>query len=589
MFNEFPYTDLHNLNLDWFLDKFKKLSGEFNDLKKDVYNLVDIVKFYFPKNPDLTTPQGDACVIKAGNSFMMIDTWLESAWSYTKDLLDHAGCRHVDVLIISHYHVDHYGGLSNLISNNYINGSTKVYLPAETAAVLDQSGSLYGNMMYCKDLLDDAGIPYTIPSQGNNFTLGPCKVTFYNCSPSMTYTDYNNQSTICLIEHGSQKALFTGDCHGDALGDLFYSGNVTDHIHLYKVGHHGINAASNNAMAALLDSIRPDISVVPTTLYGSMNNMYHNGQQTGILQSQNSKLVPVHVQSNEYIEICMTEDSTWIGSGRTTQAMSSQRLIRHVYVDKANADMLQTGSMNHPYASIEQAIGSCDFHAAADYRIHVAPGTYGQEHSTPGKNMITLFGAHLTIDRWSESGTVNIYNGIAAMSSVIKLINLNLYASSDPDPEQESEGCITCNNCRLLIDTCTINDNTIYGYKDSNIRLDSVTVRNSSIGVRADHSVLHAVNSTFESCATAYAVSGGSIFAEYNTTYNNVNTQKNVRPGSIDISDLGPGSVTSVNGMTGAVVIGNATSSAAGLMSATDKTILDTLYADYLSASTALG
>ncbi len=47
--------------------------------------------------------------------------------------------------------------------------------------------------------------------------------------------------------------------------------------------------------------------------------------------------------------------------------------------------------------------------------------------------------------------------------------------------------------------------------------------------------------------------------------------------------------VTSVNGSTGAVVIGNATTSAAGLMSATDKSHLDTVYTDYSSALTALG
>ena len=47
--------------------------------------------------------------------------------------------------------------------------------------------------------------------------------------------------------------------------------------------------------------------------------------------------------------------------------------------------------------------------------------------------------------------------------------------------------------------------------------------------------------------------------------------------------------VTSVNGSTGAVVIGNATTSAAGLMSATDKSHLDDVYADYSSALTALG
>lgn len=47
--------------------------------------------------------------------------------------------------------------------------------------------------------------------------------------------------------------------------------------------------------------------------------------------------------------------------------------------------------------------------------------------------------------------------------------------------------------------------------------------------------------------------------------------------------------VTSVNGATGAVVIANATTSAAGLMSATDKSHLDAVYADYSSALTALG
>ena len=47
--------------------------------------------------------------------------------------------------------------------------------------------------------------------------------------------------------------------------------------------------------------------------------------------------------------------------------------------------------------------------------------------------------------------------------------------------------------------------------------------------------------------------------------------------------------VTSVNGSTGAVVINNATTSAAGLMSATDKSHLDDVYADYSSALTALG
>lgn len=47
--------------------------------------------------------------------------------------------------------------------------------------------------------------------------------------------------------------------------------------------------------------------------------------------------------------------------------------------------------------------------------------------------------------------------------------------------------------------------------------------------------------------------------------------------------------VSSVNGQTGAVVISTATTSADGLLSATDKQHLDALYEDYSSALTALG
>ena len=62
-------------------------------------------------------------------------------------------------------------------------------------------------------------------------------------------------------------------------------------------------------------------------------------------------------------------------------------------------------------------------------------------------------------------------------------------------------------------------------------------------------------------------------------------------PSASDVGAL-PASTTyvsSVNGSSGAVVISDATTSASGLMSATDKGRLDDLYADYSSALTALG
>ena len=56
-----------------------------------------------------------------------------------------------------------------------------------------------------------------------------------------------------------------------------------------------------------------------------------------------------------------------------------------------------------------------------------------------------------------------------------------------------------------------------------------------------------------------------------------------------DLTFLTSAPVSSVNGQTGAVVISTATTSADGLMSSTDKTKLEAVYADYSSALTALG
>ena len=48
LFNNFPYTDFENLNLDWFLKNFKQLLSDFDklddDVKKeiqDMYNLLN--------------------------------------------------------------------------------------------------------------------------------------------------------------------------------------------------------------------------------------------------------------------------------------------------------------------------------------------------------------------------------------------------------------------------------------------------------------------------------------------------------------------------------------------------------------------
>ena len=47
MFNNYPYTDFHELNLDWFLDEFKKVTTKVATLEETVQRFTDFVTNYF--------------------------------------------------------------------------------------------------------------------------------------------------------------------------------------------------------------------------------------------------------------------------------------------------------------------------------------------------------------------------------------------------------------------------------------------------------------------------------------------------------------------------------------------------------------
>ena len=47
MTNKYPYTDFHELNLDWFLEEFKKVTDKVTNLDETVQQFTDFVTNYF--------------------------------------------------------------------------------------------------------------------------------------------------------------------------------------------------------------------------------------------------------------------------------------------------------------------------------------------------------------------------------------------------------------------------------------------------------------------------------------------------------------------------------------------------------------
>ena len=47
MYENFPYTNMHNLNLDWFLNQFKEIKDRFDSQLNDT--LIALINKYFDR------------------------------------------------------------------------------------------------------------------------------------------------------------------------------------------------------------------------------------------------------------------------------------------------------------------------------------------------------------------------------------------------------------------------------------------------------------------------------------------------------------------------------------------------------------
>lgn len=153
-------------------------------------------------------------------------------------------------------------------------------------------------------------------------------------------------------------------------------------------------------------------------------------------------------------------------------------------------------------------------------------------------------------------------------------------------------------------DVGALPDSTVIPSKTSQLQNDSgyltavpsEYVTEQELAVETDRAT--AAEASLNSTVTLHSTAIGSLQRDMQTAQSDI-TDEVTRatqaessisasiPTSAQISALAP--VQSVNGQTGAVTLPTATTSADGLMSSTDKSRLDDLYADYSSAMTALG
>src|SRR5438093_3023585 len=199
----------------------------------------------------LDVGQGDAALIRSGTKTLLIDA------GGSTGVVSYLRAFHIDTIdlvIASHNHADHIGGMSGVLHSAVVRFYMDNGVPHTTATYQRTIQAVRAS-----------GAQYLRPT-ARTITLGDAHIRILPPPPSGQ--DQNNTSVGVLIEYGEFHALFTGDSELHEL-DYWLSTGAISHVHVVKVAHHG---SPNGTSAAWIEASHPQVALISV---GAGNSYVH--------------------------------------------------------------------------------------------------------------------------------------------------------------------------------------------------------------------------------------------------------------------------------------------------------------------------
>lgn len=204
----------------------------------------------------LDVGQGDASLILLPNGKnILIDAGTRTAGEKVVSYLIQAGITSIDLVVATHAHADHIGGLVPVI-NEFAIGQ-----------VLD-SGRTHTSLTYLNYLeeVDEKDIRLTIAEVGSKINLDP-NVTITVLNTGSEQKSLNNSSVSLKVEYDQVSFVFTGDAEVLSEGEMANAFDLSAEI--LQVGHHGSRTSSN---PPFLNNVQPEEAILS---YGQGNSYNH--------------------------------------------------------------------------------------------------------------------------------------------------------------------------------------------------------------------------------------------------------------------------------------------------------------------------
>lgn len=205
--------------------------------------------------------QGDSILVRAGDHAMLVDGGKRDAGPTVVSYLQEQGVNSIDLLVSTHPHADHIGGLLAVLNA----------FPVKR--VLD-SGQAHPSQTYENylTLIDRLNIPYTVAESGQTYDLGGVQVLVLEPSISGQQANVNENSIVLKVVDHNVSFLLMGDAGVPEEKGLKASGYDLK-SDVLKVGHHGSRYASS---ISFLSQVKPAVSVIEV----GQNKYGHPAPQT---------------------------------------------------------------------------------------------------------------------------------------------------------------------------------------------------------------------------------------------------------------------------------------------------------------------
>lgn len=204
----------------------------------------------------LITPEGKTLLLDSGGMPGTSHSDFDVGEEVVSPYLWSRGIRRLDVIVLSHAHSDHMGGMRSIIAN---------FQPREFWYGVESPDRGFRDV-------EQAARSYQVqlkPLQaGDAFGFGGLQVRVLNPQPGWQPQDpaQDDESLVLHLRYGETSALLVGDAHRRIEKFLI---DESPHADLLKIGHHGSLTSSS---PEFLEAVNPGFAVVSVGLYNSFKH-----------------------------------------------------------------------------------------------------------------------------------------------------------------------------------------------------------------------------------------------------------------------------------------------------------------------------